>query len=151
MKNLLPKQLSALIIALPALLFTASLMAAELPSTPAPEQAQVYFIGLQDGDQVQSPLTLHFGLSGMGIAPAGVQHPNTGHHHLLINVDEATLPAMDRPLPATEQIIHFGGGQTETTIELEPGEYQLQLILGDYLHIPHSPPVVSEPITITVK
>lgn len=117
--------------------------------TPAPEGASVYFISPQDGDQVSSPVTLHFGLSGMGVAPAGVEWDNTGHHHLLINLDEP--PAMDQPLPANDQVIHFGGGQTEAEIELPAGEHRLQLLLGDHFHIPHQPPVMSEEITITVK
>ena len=86
----------------------------------------------------------------MGIAPAGIQFPDTGHHHVLIDVAEGDMPAMDLPLPATDQIVHFGLGQTEVEIDLEPGQHTLQLVLGDYLHTPHSPPVISERITITV-
>lgn len=93
--------------------------------------------------------TVKFGLVGMGIAPAGVDKDNTGHHHLLI--DLAELPPLTEPLPATEQIKHFGGGQTETQISLAPGEHSLQLVLGNYTHVPHDNPVVSEPVTITVK
>jgi hypothetical protein len=89
-----------------------------------------------------------FGLRGMGVAPAGVEAPNTGHHHLLINVTEP--PPVGLPLPATDQIRHFGAGQTEATIELPPGEYTFQLVLGDHLHIPHDPPIQSETITVTV-
>ena len=85
----------------------------------------------------------------MGVAPAGVANPRTGHHHLLINLDE--LPDMDKPIPADENHRHFGGGQTETTIELEPGEHTLQLLLADHLHRPHDPPVISKKITITVR
>jgi hypothetical protein len=84
----------------------------------------------------------------MGVAPAGVEAGNTGHHHLLINVE--TPPPEGQPLPATDEIRHFGLGQTETELELEPGQYTLQLVLGDHLHIPHQPPVRSMPITITV-
>ena len=84
----------------------------------------------------------------MGVAPAGVQQQNTGHHHLLIDVTEQ--PPGNLPLPANDNIVHFGGGQTETTIELAPGTHTLQLVLGDHLHIPHDPPVQSERITITV-
>ena len=127
--------------------FSVSSYAVEL--TPAPEDAKVYFISPQDGDSVSSPVTIHFGLSGMGVAPAGVKQDNTGHHHLLINLD--TLPAMDQSLPATDQIVHFGGGQTEAEIELPAGEHRLRLLLGDHFHIPHQPPVMSEEITITVK
>lgn len=117
--------------------------------TPSPEGAQAYIISPADGAVVSSPLTVKFGLKGMGVAPAGIEKANTGHHHLLIDVDE--LPALDKPLIADAKHKHFGGGQTETTIELSSGKHTLQLILGDHLHIPHNPPVVSEKITITVK
>lgn len=115
----------------------------------ADQEASVYFISPQDGDVVSREFTLQFGLKGMGVAPAGVQKDNTGHHHLLIDVD--TLPAMDVPLPATDHIKHFGGGQTETTLTLEPGQHTLQLLLGDYAHIPLNSPVMSKKITITVE
>lgn len=120
---------------------------AQEPSTPSPEGAEVYIVTPQDGDTVKSPVTIAFGLNGMGVAPAGVQYENTGHHHLLVDQDE--LPPNDKPLGSPP--IHFGKGQTETTIELEPGTHTLQLILGNYLHVPHSPPVISEKITITVE
>jgi hypothetical protein len=119
-----------------------------LPRTAAPEGAVTYFVSPEDGARVTSPVTLRFGLRGMGIAPAGVVTPNTGHHHLLIDVAE--LPPDDLPLPATDQIRHFGLGQTETVLELSPGQHTLQLVLGDALHIPHNPPVRSQKITITV-
>ncbi len=118
-------------------------------SSPAPEAAAVYFVSPQNGALVSSPVTVRFGLRNMGVAPAGVERGNTGHHHLLIDVDE--LPDLTLPLPATEQIKHFGGGQTEVVIELEPGTHILRLLLGNHLHVPHMPPVISEPITITVK
>lgn len=116
--------------------------------TPAPPGAELYFISPQDGDVVKSPVTVRFGLEGMGVAPAGVNQPNTGHHHLII---DAPLPPLDRPVPADERHLHFGGGQTQTTVELAPGEHTLQLLLGDKNHVPHDPPVVSERITITVE
>jgi hypothetical protein len=121
-----------------------------LPVSPAPEDAKLYFIAPQDGDEVDATFTVVFGLKGMGVAPAGVEQKHTGHHHLLIDVG---VDDVDRrmPLPMTEQIRHFGGGQTEAEITLEPGEHTLQLVLGDHLHIPHDPPVVSEIITITVR
>lgn len=127
--------------------------AEESPALPqgriaAPEDARVYFIGLQDGDTVSSPVTLRFGLEGAGIAPAGVHQENTGHHHLLVNVEDF---ATDRPLPTDEQHIHFGGGQTQTELALEPGEHTLQLVLGDWKHQPHEPVIASERITITVE
>lgn len=116
--------------------------------TPAPESAKVYFIEPADGATVTGPFTVKFGLSGMGVAPAGVARENTGHHHLLINVDEFDTT---KPLPASDQYRHFGGGQTETELTLEPGTYTLQLVLGNHLHIPHYPPVISDKISITVK
>ncbi|CAN0478829.1 unnamed protein product [Scytosiphon promiscuus] len=116
--------------------------------TPAPEGAAVYFITPQDGATVASPVTVTFGLSGMGVAPAGVEKDMTGHHHLLI--DQA-LEDYDNAIPADDNHRHFGGGQTETTLELAPGTHRLQLILGDHNHIPHLPPVESQVITITVE
>ncbi len=113
------------------------------------ENASVYFIEPMDGQTLSSPVTVKFGLQGMGVAPAGVERDNTGHHHLLIDVD--TLPDLTKPLPASEQVRHFGGGQTEATIELAPGTHTLQLVLGDFAHRPHAKPVVSKKITITVK
>lgn len=120
-----------------------------LPRSTAPDDARVFFISPADGDTVSSPVTVSFGLEGMEVVPAGEEQDNAGHHHLLINLDE--LPAMDFPLPATDQVVHFGGGQTETELELPPGTHRLQLLLGDHLHIPHDPPVLSETITITVE
>ena len=119
--------------------------------TPAPDDAETYIQSPADGAAVSSPVTVRFGLRGIGIAPAGVQLPNTGHHHLLIDVGDENTPSFDLPLPATDQVVHFGLGQTETEVELEPGQHTLQLVLGDYLHTPHSPPVTSETITITVE
>ena len=116
--------------------------------TPAPEGAEVYIISPADGETVSSPVTVRFGLSGLGVAPAGVEKENTGHHHLIV---DAELPAFDQPIPADDTHIHFGGGQTETTVELEPGEHSLQLLLGDWSHVPHDPPIYSEQITITVE
>jgi hypothetical protein len=115
----------------------------------AAPDARVYIISPTDGEVVSSPLTVRFGLKGMGVAPAGVDRPNTGHHHLLVDLVE--LPAAGSPIPADEHHIHFGGGQTETTLELAPGKHTLQLIMGNQNHVPHDPPVVSERITITVK
>ena len=117
--------------------------------TKAPEAARVYFISPKNGDTVAQKFTVQFGLKGMGIAPVGVNQPNTGHHHLL--VDLAQMPNMSMPLPANDNIRHFGGGQTEVDLTLPPGKHTLQLVLGDYLHTPHEKPVTSEKITITVK
>ncbi|WP_341502173.1 DUF4399 domain-containing protein [Gallaecimonas sp. GXIMD4217] len=132
-------------------LLTAALLASPLAlaATPAPEQASVYFISPQDGAVVDQSFTIKFGLKGMGVAPAGIDKANTGHHHLLIDLDE--LPDMSMPLPASDHVKHFGGGQTETTLTLPPGKHSLQLLLGDHLHRPHHKPVLSEKITITVK
>jgi hypothetical protein len=124
------------------------LVLAILSVSSAVADQQVYFISPQDGETVSGQFDVRFGLRGMGVAPAGVDQANTGHHHLLIDVEE--MPAMDVPLPSTEQIRHFGGGQTETTLKLAPGKHTLQLLLGNYSHIPHNPPVLSEKITITV-
>ena len=110
-------------------------------------EAKVYFINLNDGDQVQSPFLIQFGLSDMGIAPAGTDRNNTGHHHLLINVNDIDL---SKPIPSSSNHIHFGGGQTESLVELLPGSYSMQLVLGNMTHTPHDPPVISKKINITV-
>lgn len=124
--------------------------------TPSPAGAKQYFINLSDGATVYSPVKVQFGLSGMGVAPAGVDKPKTGHHHILLNraplgMGEDGKDELDNPLLADENNIHFGGGQTETTLDLKPGKHTLQLVLGDVNHVPHNPPVHSEVITITVK
>jgi hypothetical protein len=121
--------------------------AAQMERTEASANAQAYIISPQDGEVVGKTFKVKFGLNGMGVAPAGVDVKHTGHHHLLIDKDE--LPAMDKPMGG--DVIHFGGGQTETMVTLEPGEHTLQLILGDKNHVPHDPAVVSKKITITVK
>ncbi len=119
--------------------------------TPSPEGAKVYFIGLKDGATVKQKFTVRFGLKGMGVAPAGIylgDDKPTGHHHLII---DAELPNLKAPFPMSENYRHFGGGQTEVDLELEPGEHTLQLVLGDQIHVPHNPPVMSKKITITVE
>ena len=108
---------------------------------------KVYFINLKDGDELKSPFLIQFGLSGKGIAPAGIDIDNTGHHHLLINVDEVNY---SMPIPSSKQHLHFGLGQTETILSLPPGKHKLQLILGDKYHVPHDPPLVSEIVEINV-
>ena len=118
--------------------------------SPAPEGAKVYIISLADGSTLSSPVSIAFGLEGMDIAPAGTEKEGTGHHHLLINTDLSTLD-VESGLPATDQIVHFGGGQTQVTKELPAGSHTLQLLLGDWSHVPHNPPIVSEVITITVN
>ena len=121
-----------------------------LPRTLSPEGASVYVVSPRDAASITGgEVTVIFGLKGMGVAPAGIEFPNTGHHHLLINAKET--PRLDIPILADDNHLHFGKGQTETTLQLEPGTYTLQLLLGDKNHIPHDPPVMSEKITITVK
>lgn len=131
----------------PALALSGWALAQQLERSPAPEEAQVRIISPQDGAVVPETFTVEFGLSGMGVAPAGIEQPNTGHHHLL--VDHEGEVALDQPLGG--EVLHFGGGQTETTLTLEPGEHTLRLVLGDHLHVPHDPPVMSSEITITVE
>lgn len=113
----------------------------------APVDRWVYIISPSDGATVSNPVTVRFGLHGMGVAPAGVDRANTGHHHLLVDVED--LPDLSQPLGG--EVMHFGGGQTETTLTLAPGTHTLQLILGDQHHRPHDPPLVSDRITIEVK
>ncbi len=111
--------------------------------------AKVYIISPKNGDTVTAPVAVQFGLKGMGIAPAGIEMENTGHHHLVIDKD---APPLTEFLPTTDpQIMHFGKGQTETELKLAPGRHTLQLVFADKDHKPHQPPVVSEKITITVK
>jgi hypothetical protein len=122
---------------------------AALAREPATAGAEVYIVSPKDGARVKGPVTVVFGLKGMGIAPAGIKFDNTGHHHLLIDSDP---PAdLSQPLPATEKSVHFGKGQSETTLTLPPGKHSLQLVLGDYLHIPHEPALMSKKITIVVE
>ena len=136
----------ALALAAALTAFSASAWAQDL--TASPDGARVYIVSPADGASVSNPVTVVFGLQGMGVAPAGVEKDKTGHHHLIIDVD---LPDADAPVPADDNHRHFGGGQTEVTLELEPGSHTLQLLLGDHNHIPHDPVVASEQITITVE
>jgi hypothetical protein len=126
----------------------AGLAIADAKRTPSPAGAEVYFIAPQDGATVSSPVTVKFGLKGMGIAPAGIVFDNSGHHHLIV---DAELPPVGAPIPTDAQHVHFGKGQSETSLELKPGKHTLQLLLGDFGHIPHDPVVASKTITITVK
>lgn len=119
-----------------------------LAATPAPEGARLTILSPADGAVVRGPVTVRFGLSGMGVAPAGVEHENTGHHHLIV---DAPLPPLDEPIPTDDNHLHFGGGQTEAVIVLPPGPHTLQLLLGDWSHVPHAPPVISERIAIVVE
>src|SRR5271169_2954239 len=115
--------------------------------TPSPPGAKEEFIDLKDGAVIGPKTTIHFGLHGMGVAPAGTKKANTGHHHLLIDTD---LPPLDQPIPNDENHLHFGGGQTEVELSLPPGPHTLQLLLGDADHIPHTPPIYSDKIHVTV-
>jgi hypothetical protein len=114
----------------------------------APAGTALYFINLKNGDVVSSPVKVQFGLRGMGVAPAGIEKEGTGHHHLLIDLAKVDV---NNPLPADDNHRHFGMGQTETSVELKPGNHTLQLMLADQNHIPHHQPVLSERITVTVK
>ncbi len=115
--------------------------------TPSPPGAEVYFVDLNDGATVQPKFRVHFGLRNMGVAPAGSDRENSGHHHLLIDTE---LPSLDQPVPNDFNHLHFGSGETEADLSLPPGEHTLQLLLGDGEHVPHSPPVMSERIRIRV-
>ncbi|NIZ61040.1 rod shape-determining protein RodA [Sedimentitalea sp. CY04] len=143
--------------------FSAALLVASLASplwaggeTASNPDAQVYFVNIQDGDTFVSPVKVVFGLSGMGVAPAGTEKENTGHHHLLIDrpplgQGEDGADELSNGIMSDEHHKHFGGGQTETVIDLEPGQHTLQLVLGDMGHVPHSTPIVSEVITIVIE
>ena len=133
-----------LITILMSTFFVAALSASANAVHPA-----VYIISPAHGEVVSNPVQVRFGLRGMGVAPAGVDKDKTGHHHLLIDVEQ--LPALDKPIPADNNHRHFGGGQTEVELVLEPGKHSLQLLLGDKFHIPHASALVSEKITITVE
>lgn len=120
--------------------------------TPAPENAYLYIGWPNDGEVIRSgggkPFRVWFGLRHMGVAPAGVDVPNTGHHHLLV---DTPVPPLDEPIPADDNHIHFGRGQTQTVLTLLSGKHTLQLIMADQAHVPHNPPVVSRQITITIE
>jgi len=135
--------IKSIVAGITALMFSMAVFA----QTASSDSAKVYFISPADGDVISGPVTVRFGLKGMGVAPAGVENENTGHHHLVIN---AELPPFDENIPMDENYRHFGGGQTEVTLNLEPGQHTLQLLLGDMYHIPHVPAVYSKQITITV-
>ncbi|HEV2212974.1 MAG TPA: DUF4399 domain-containing protein [Gammaproteobacteria bacterium] len=121
---------------------------AALPRSKAPAGAECYIISPADGATVSNPVTVVFGLKGMGVAPAGVEKADTGHFHLLIDTD---LPPADQPIPKDDKHLHFGGGQTQTNLKLSPGKHTLQLLMGDYAHLSLDPPVASKIITITVQ
>lgn len=144
----MPKKSASLAIVAAAVLMTAGTALADDHRTAAPEGGEVYIISPQDGATVSNPVTVRFGLRGMGVAPAGVEKEGTGHHHLLIN---ATLADYDNPIPSDDAHRHFGGGQTEVELELPAGSHTLQLLVGDHNHVPHMSPIESGVITITVE
>lgn len=121
---------------------------AVMPRTASPDGAAVFFISPADGDIVSSPIVVEFGITGMAVVKAGEQQPASGHHHLII---DAGPPDLGAPIPADEHYVHFGDASTSTELTLEQGEHTLQLLLGDYLHVPHEPPVMSDLITVTVE
>lgn len=128
-------------------LFLVTMSAFAADRTTAPQDATLYIISPHNGEAVSNPVVVRFGLKGMGVAPAGVEKANTGHHHLLI---DAEVPSLDEPIAKDEHHRHFGGGQTEAVLNLSPGEHTLRLILGDHRHMPHDPALISEPVTIMV-
>lgn len=134
--------------ALSAALVLAATVAWAEERAPSPAGAEVYIISPKDGATLSSPFVVQFGLRGMGVAPAGVGFSNSGHHHLLIDSDAPT--DLNARLTANDQLIHFGKGQTQTTLTLPPGKHTLQLLLGDDHHLAHNPPVFSRKITVTV-
>jgi hypothetical protein len=118
-------------------------------SLASSSEIELYFIEPKDGATVNGPVKIVFGLSGMGVAPAGIDFPNTGHHHLLVDIEN--LPDLTKPIPANKNHIHFGKGQTEVLIDLPKGKRSLRLLLGNYLHVPHKKPVISDKIYIYVE
>ncbi|HEV7612009.1 MAG TPA: DUF4399 domain-containing protein [Steroidobacteraceae bacterium] len=140
--------MNRLLLALGVALITTFAMAQERIAPAA--GAEVYIIAPLDGAKVHGPVTVRFGLKGMGIAPAGVKFDNTGHHHLLVDTELGELK-LGAPMPATDKILHYGKGQTETTLTLPPGKHTLELIFADYLHNSFDPPLHSRKISITVE
>jgi hypothetical protein len=134
-----------------AILATALLLptAASSQGTPAPKEAYLYIISPADGDTVKGAFRCRFGLRNMGVTHAGDSFANSGHHHLLIDVDEPINPG--EPIPQDKKHLHYGGGETEALIELPSGKHTLQLVLSDGKHFNFDPPIVSKKITITVR
>jgi Domain of unknown function (DUF4399) len=123
---------------------------AAMAATAPAAGAEVYIISPKDGAKIKGPVTVRFGLKGMGVAPAGVKFDNTGHHHLLIDTDIKDVK-LGEALPASDKVVHFGKGQTEATLTLAPGKHTLQLLFADYTHRSFDPPLDSAKITITVE
>lgn len=147
----MPKTLFLVMLAaaLTAASWITPLAASGTERSASPGGASVGFANLEDGDVVPPGYTVRFTISGMGIAPAGVEIENTGHFHLLIDLE--TLPEMDAVLPATANILHFGKGQAETRLDLPEGPHTLRVLLADHRHVPHEPPVISDPVRITIS
>ncbi len=139
----------AILTPLVLLVLFGSLPAAAEMSSPVAADARVWIESPTDMQEVRSPVAIVFGSENVNISPAGVEQENSGHHHLMVDLDE--LPAMNMPLPGNAQLIHFGKGQTQTSLVLEPGTHTLQLVLGNHMHVPHTRPVMSNKITIVVK
>jgi len=136
-----------LLLALPTLALRPRFALAATP-IERPKDTYLYIIWPNDGARIKGPFWCRFGLRNMGVAPAGVKSPNTGHHHLLIDVDEPLNP--NEPIPQDKKHLHFGAGQTEARLDLPPGPHSLQLVLGDADHVPFSPPLLSKKVNITV-
>ena len=135
-------------LAVLALGLAATYAYAQVPKTASPAGAKVYYIAPKNGATIKGPVKVVMGLSGMGVAPAGTDAADTGHHHIFVDAD---APNPDAPIPVDDKHRHFGKGQTEASLDLPPGKHTLQLVLGDKNHIPHNPPVASSKITITVS
>jgi len=129
-------------------LLTAALLVASPLTLAGADMPSAYIISPADGATVENPVTVVFGLKGFGVAPAGTIKENTGHHHLII---DAPLPDLSQPIPANDHYRHFGGGQTQTSVDLAPGTHTLQILLGDHAHLPHEKPIYSEAITVNVR
>jgi hypothetical protein len=129
-------------------LLTAALLAVSPLALSEADMPSAYIISPVDGATVDSPVVVVFGLKGFGVAPAGTVKEGTGHHHLII---DAPLPDLSQPIPANDNYRHFGGGQTQTSVDLAPGSHRLQILLGDHAHLPHEQPIYSEVINITVR
>ncbi len=129
-------------------LWAATAVMADAAPKPMPENAKVYFIWPADGQVIPGgKFWVRMGLSGAGVAPAGIEKEHTGHHHILVDVD---LPPLDQEVPNDKNHLHFGLGQTEAHLELPPGKHTLQLLFADDSHVPHNPPLYSKKITIIV-
>jgi len=126
-----------------------SASATALSNEKAPPHASVFFVAPKDGANVGQDVQVKFGVKGIDVVPATDAKPGTGHHHLLIDGKE--LPPLGAPIPNDATHKHYGKGQTEDTVHLEPGTHTLQLDFGDARHVQFDPPIVSPKITVHVK